>query len=50
MRFRVNRRKNRGRPRAPRIAISVEEITADLNYHGEPRRPGAVTPVGRGRR
>jgi hypothetical protein len=51
MRFSTNRHKNRGRSRGPRIAISQEEITADLNYRGgEPRRLGAVTPVRRGRR
>ena len=51
MRFTTNRQKDRGRPRGPRIAISQDEITADLNYRGgEPRRPGAVTPIRRGRR
>jgi hypothetical protein len=51
MRFTTNRQKDRGRPRAPRIAISQDEITADLNYRGgERRRPGAVTPTHRGRR
>jgi hypothetical protein len=51
MRFITNRQKHRGRLRGPRIAISQDEITADLNYRGgEPRRSGAVTPAGRGRR
>ncbi|MBS1677821.1 MAG: hypothetical protein JST08_10595 [Actinobacteria bacterium] len=51
MRFTTNRQKNRGRPRVPRIAISQDEITADLNYRGgEPRRAGAATQLGRGRR
>jgi len=51
MRFTTNRQKNRGGSRAPRIAISQDEITADLNYRGgEPRRAGAVTPIRRGRR
>jgi hypothetical protein len=50
MRFTTNRQKHR-RPRVPRIAISQDEITADLNYRGgEPRRAGAVTPIRRGRR
>jgi len=51
MRFTTNRQKNRGRPRTPRIAISQDEITADLQYRGdEPRRVGSVTPLNRGRR
>ena len=51
MRFPTYRQKNRGRSRGPRIAISQDEITADLNYRGgEPRRPGAVTPARSGRR
>jgi hypothetical protein len=51
MRFTTNSQKNRGRPRTPRIAISQDEITADLQYRGgEPRRAGTVTPIGRGRR
>jgi hypothetical protein len=51
MRFTTNRQKNRGRPRTPRIAISQDEITADLQYRGgEPRRGSAVKPTGRGRR
>lgn len=51
MRFTTKRQKERGRSRAPRIAFSQDEITADLNYHGgEPRRAGAVTPIRRGRR
>jgi hypothetical protein len=47
------KRQQRRRPgsRGPRIAISQEEITADLNYRGgEPRRAGAPAPVGQGRR
>jgi len=36
---------------APRIAISQDEITADLNYRGgELRRAGSVTSTHRGRR
>ncbi len=51
MRFQTHRQKNRGRSRAPRIAIQMDEITADLNYRGgEPRRTGAVPPARRGRR
>jgi hypothetical protein len=51
MRFTTNRQKNRGRPRAPRIPISQDEITADLLYRGgEPRRAGAVAPGRQGRR
>ncbi len=51
MRFTTNRQKDRGRSRTPRIAISQDEITADLQYRGgEPRRAGAVTPIRRGRR
>jgi hypothetical protein len=51
MRFTTKRQEDRGRPRGPRIAISQDEITADLNYRGgEPRRPGAVIPIRRGRR
>lgn len=45
------RNKNRTRPRAPRIAIGMDEITADLNYRGgEPRRAGAPAPARSGRR
>jgi hypothetical protein len=51
MRFTSKRQRDRGRPRTPRIAISQDEITADLNYRGDdPRRAGSVTPIGRGRR
>ncbi len=47
----TNRQKNRRRARGPRIAISQDEITADLNYRGgEPRRAGAPAPARRGRR
>ena len=50
MRF-TNRRRERARSRAPRIAISQDEITADLNYRGgELRRAGSVTSTHRGRR
>ena len=51
MRLTPSRQKNRPRPRVPRIAISQAEITADLNYRGgEPRRPGAMVSLDRGRR
>jgi hypothetical protein len=51
MRLTTKRGKRRGRPRGPRIAISQEEITADLNYRGgEPRRAGATSAGRRGRR
>ncbi len=51
MRLTPSRQKNRSRQRAPRIAISQAEITADLNYRGgEPRRSGAVVALDRGRR
>jgi hypothetical protein len=51
MRLTTHRQKNRGRPRGPRIAISQDEITADLQYRGgEPRRAGASVPLHRGRR
>jgi hypothetical protein len=47
----TNRQKKRGRTRGPRIAIGMDEITADLQYRGgEPRRAGAPAPVARGRR
>lgn len=50
MRF-TNRQKNRRRTDSPRIAISQDEITADLHYRGgEPRRPGASVPANSGRR
>ena len=39
------------RSREPRIAIGMDEITADLNYRGgEPRRAGAPAPARSGRR
>ena len=39
------------RDRGPRIAISQDEITADLNYRGgEPRRAGAPAARPQGRR
>jgi hypothetical protein len=45
MRFTRKGQKDRGRPRAPRIAFSQDEITADLNYRGgEPRPAGSVAP------
>ncbi|MBS1884856.1 MAG: hypothetical protein JSS97_18060 [Actinobacteria bacterium] len=51
MRFHIKRQGNRTRPARPRIAISQDEITADLLYRGgEPRRPGTTGPVTRGRR
>jgi hypothetical protein len=51
MRLTTNRQKNRPRSRDPRIAISQEEITADLHYRGgEPRRAGAPAPLRTGRR
>ncbi len=51
MRFQTKRQQDRGRLRTPRIAISQDEITADLNYRGgEPRRAGSATPLRRGRR
>ncbi|HVS98965.1 MAG TPA: hypothetical protein VHE08_00460 [Solirubrobacterales bacterium] len=51
MRLTTARHKNRSRSRGPRIAISQDEITADLNYRGgEPRRPAAAPATGRGRR
>jgi hypothetical protein len=51
MRFTTRGQKNRGRSRGPRIAISQDEITADLQYRGgEPRRAGSPAPVNRGRR
>jgi hypothetical protein len=50
MRFTTKRQRDRGRPRTPRIAISQDEITADLNYRGgEPRRAGSVAPLHGGR-
>jgi hypothetical protein len=51
MRLTTNRNKRPSRSRGPRIAISQDEITADLNYRGgEPRRAGAPAPVRKGRR
>jgi hypothetical protein len=51
MRFTANRQKNRARSRRPRIAIGMDEITADLNYRGgEPRRAGAPAPAKSGQR
>jgi len=51
MRFTTKRQRDRGRQRTPRIAISQDEITADLQYRGdEPRRVGSVKPLHRGRR
>lgn len=41
MRLTPSRQKNRPRPRAPRIAISQAEITADLNYRGGSAMVGA---------
>jgi len=49
--MKLNPRKHRRRDRGPRIAISQDEITADLNYRGgELRRAGSVTSTHRGRR
>ena len=51
MKLTPSRQKNRSRPRGPRIAIAMDEITADLNYRGgEPRRAGAPAPARSGRR
>ena len=51
MRLIPNRQKDRARPGRPRIAISQDEITADLLYRGgQPRRAGAPAPAPRGRR
>jgi hypothetical protein len=51
MKLTPNRQKNRPRSRGPRIAIGMDEITADLLYRGgEPRRAGAPAPVRGGRR
>ena len=45
------RKQRRRRDRGPRISISQDEITADLNYRGgEPRRAGAPAPARQGRR
>jgi hypothetical protein len=45
------RNRKRTRSREPRIAIAMDEITADLNYRGgEPRRAGAPAPARSGRR
>jgi hypothetical protein len=45
------RSRKRTRSRGPRIAIAMDEITADLNYRGgEPRRAGAPAPARKGRR
>jgi hypothetical protein len=51
MKITANRQKNRNRPRGPRIAIGMDEITADLQYRGgEPRRAGAPMHARAGRR
>jgi hypothetical protein len=51
MRLTHKRQQSRPSTRGPRIAISQDEITADLLYRGgKPRRDGAPAPVGRGRR
>ncbi len=44
----IHRQRHDRRGRAPRIAFSQEEITADLNYPSSLRRPGK--PAARGRR
>jgi hypothetical protein len=44
-------KKQQNRRRGPRIAIGMDEITADLLYRGgEPRRAGAPAPARSGRR
>ena len=49
--MRLTPRKRQNRQRDPRIAIRMDEITADLQYRGgEPRRAGAPAPVRSGRR
>jgi len=49
--MRLTPRKRQQRRREPRIAIRMDEITADLNYRGgEPRRAGAPAPTRSGRR
>ncbi|HTT93965.1 MAG TPA: hypothetical protein VMF55_04790 [Solirubrobacterales bacterium] len=49
--MRLTPRKHQKRRRGPRIAIGMDEITADLQYRGgEPRRPGAPAPSRGGRR
>ena len=51
MRLTPNNRRKNARSREPRIAIRMDEITADLQYRGgEPRRAGAPAPVRSGRR
>jgi hypothetical protein len=49
--MRLTPKKQQNRRRGPRIAIGMDEITADLLYRGgEPRRPGAPAPARGGRR
>jgi hypothetical protein len=36
----IHRHRHHGRSKAPRIAISQAEITADLHYRGGSRRSG----------
>ena len=51
MRLTHKRQQNRTRRHRPRIAISQDEITADLLYRGgESRRAGTLAPGARGRR
>jgi hypothetical protein len=51
MKLTPHRHKNRSQVRRPRIAISQDEITADLLYRGgEPRRAGEPAPVRSARR
>ena len=51
MRLAHKRQQSRPSTRGPRIAISQDEITADLHYRGgEPRRAGAPAPARSGRR
>jgi hypothetical protein len=50
MKLTPNKRKSQS-PRGPRIAIAMDEITADLQYRGgEPRRVGAPASARSGRR
>ena len=51
MKLNPRKQQRRRRDRGPRISISQDEITADLNYRGgEPRRAGAPAPARQGRR
>jgi hypothetical protein len=49
--MRLTPKKQQNRRRGPRIAIGMDEITADLLYRGgEPRRADAPAPAQSGRR